>query len=202
MKTKIGSDEQQQPFDTTDGGPSGDLGDLGGFRSCQPQPAEQQAGKGSKQFQSVAKQFGSLSRSMGRKIKKNLMDNFSSKQAAAAAAAAANDPAGHNNGHWECPEFVLCARLHTEKHQPCLDQMAANYLQSARQRFEQQQSERQRQTLVSQRRKQHTLAEAALQVHPKVFFSLQRIRHARINSQITFVSSQQVPSLFLPAASL
>ena len=39
-------------------------------------------------------------------------------------------------------------------------------MMSARARFEQQQSERQRQTLVWQRRKQHTLAETAIQEGP------------------------------------
>lgn len=108
---------------------------------------------------SVAKQFGSLGRSVGRKIKKNLIDNFTLKHPLPS-------PARLNNVQWECPDFILCARLHTEKHHPCLEQMISNYMQSARNRFEQQQAERQRQTLVWQRRKQHTLAEMAIQEGP------------------------------------
>jgi OTU domain-containing protein 7 len=108
---------------------------------------------------SVAKQFGSLGRSVGRKIKKNLIDNFTVKHPQPS-------PVRLNNVQWECPDFILCARLHTEKHHPCLEQMINNYLQSARHRFEQQQAERQRQTLVWQRRKQHTLAEMAIQEGP------------------------------------
>lgn len=42
-------------------------------------------------------------------------------------------------------------------------QMIVNYMQSARTRFEQQQAERQKQSMVWQRRKQHTLAEMAIQ---------------------------------------
>lgn len=112
-----------------------------------------------KQLHSVAKQFGSLGRSVGRKIRRNLIDNFTVKHPQPSSARL-------NNVQWECPDFILCARLHTEKHHPCLEQMIANYLQSARQRFEQQQAERQRQTLVWQRRKQHTLAEMAIQEGP------------------------------------
>lgn len=112
-----------------------------------------------KQLHSVAKQFGSLGRSVGRKIRRNIIDNFTVRHPPPS-------PARLNNAQWECPDFVLCARLHTEKHHPCLEQMINNYLQSARQRFEQQQAERQRQTLVWQRRKQHTLAEMAIQEGP------------------------------------
>lgn len=112
-----------------------------------------------KQLHSVAKQFGSLGRSVGRKLRKNLIDNFTVKQPQPSSARL-------NNVQWECPDFILCARLHTEKHHPCLEQMIVNYLQSARQRFEQQQAERQRLTLVWQRRKQHTLAEMAIQEGP------------------------------------
>ena len=112
-----------------------------------------------KQLHSVAKQFGSLGRSVGRKLRRNLIDNFTTKHPPPS-------PSRLNNAQWECPDFILCARLHTEKHHPCLEQMISNYLQSARQRFEQQQAERQRQTLVWQRRKQHTLAEMAIQEGP------------------------------------
>lgn len=113
-----------------------------------------------KQLHSVAKQFGSLGRSVGRKIRRNLIDNFTTKHPSPSSAARL-----HGN-QWECPDFILCARLHTEKHHPCLEQMITNYLQSARQRFESQQAERQRQTLMWQRRKQHTLAEMAIQEGP------------------------------------
>jgi len=44
--------------------------------------------------------------------------------------------------------------------------MIVNYMQSARTRFEQQQAERQKQSMVWQRRKQHTLAEMAIQEGP------------------------------------
>lgn len=113
-----------------------------------------------KQLHSVAKQFGSLGRSVGRRIKKNLIENFTVRHQHSPTPSRTNDP------QWECPDFILCARLHTEKHHPCLEQMITNYLQSARQRFEQQQAERQRQTLVWQRKKQHTLAEVAVQEGP------------------------------------
>ena len=44
--------------------------------------------------------------------------------------------------------------------------MIVNYMQSARTRFEQQQAERQKQSMVWQRRKQHTLAEMAIAEGP------------------------------------
>ena len=69
--------------------------------------------------QSVAKQFGSLGRSVGRKIKRNLMENFSTKHPPRDLT---GSPSRLNN-QWECPDFILCARLHTEKHHPCLEQM-------------------------------------------------------------------------------
>ena len=129
-------------------------GEFNGAR-CVP-PGSKVSGK---QLHSVAKQFGSLGRSVGRKIRRNLIDNFTVKHPPPL-------PVRLNNAQWECPDFILCSRLHTEKHHPALEQMISNYLQSARQRFEQQQEQRQRQTLVWQRRKQHTLAEVAIQEGP------------------------------------
>lgn len=138
--------------------------DVEGWNSDSEYSAARTVNTGSKtagkQLHSVAKQFGSLGRSVGRKIRKNLMENFSARHQQAVNLSRTND------AQWECPDFILCARLHTEKHHPCLEQMINNYLLSARQRFEQQQSERQRQTLVWQRRKQHTLAEVAVQEGP------------------------------------
>jgi len=128
----------------------------GGGGGCSP--SSKPAGK---QLQHVARQFGSLGRSVGRRIKRNLLDNFVVKHASVGPMAARM-----SDCQWECPDFILCARLHTEKQHPCLEQMISNYLQSARHRFEQQQSERQRQSLVWQHRKQHTLAEMALQEGP------------------------------------
>ena len=92
-------------------------------------PSSKPAGK---QLQHVARQFGSLGRSVGRRIKRNLLDNFVVKHATGSGGSTVVRP---SNCHWECPDFILCARLHTERHHPCLEQMINNYLQSARYRF-------------------------------------------------------------------
>lgn len=76
---------------------------------------------GNKQLHSVAKQFGSLGRSVGRRLKRNLMENFTLKHASAAPIRLNNDV------QWECPDFILCARLHTEKHHPSLEQVKPRY---------------------------------------------------------------------------
>lgn len=140
-------------------------GEFGGCIGRGNQPAASKA-SGKQLAHSMAKQFGSLGRSVGRKIKRNLIENFSTKHPQ-------RDPLGSSpsrlNNQWECPDFILCARLHTEKHHPCLEQMITSewnvgfynrillfntdensflfpldYMSSARMRFEQQQSERQR----------------------------------------------------------
>ena len=98
--------------------------ELGGSRCG---PSSKPAGK---QLQHVARQFGSLGRSVGRRIKRNLLDNFVAKHATGPGPAVVRT----NSCHWEFPDFILCARLHTERHHPCLEQMITNYLQSARHR--------------------------------------------------------------------
>ena len=91
-------------------------------------PSSKPAGK---QLQHVARQFGSLGRSVGRRIKRNLLDNFVVKHATVPGPVVVRT----SNCHWECPDFILCARLHTERHHPYIEQMITNYLQSARYRF-------------------------------------------------------------------
>ncbi|XP_059479805.1 OTU domain-containing protein 7B-like isoform X1 [Neocloeon triangulifer] len=101
--------------------------------------------KAAKQLQSVAKQFGSIGKSMSKRIKKNfgsitkMTRNNSLKKK------------GNSGGKREAEsrkqsqDHILCAVLHTEKRHEYQEEMVRNYLQSARIRFEKDQELRNRQ---------------------------------------------------------
>lgn len=92
--------------------------------------------KAAKQFQSVAKQFGSIGKSMSKKLKKNLgtitkmTRNNSQKKDATLRPRLTNDDPSKNQ------DYILSARLHTEARHEYQEEMIKNYLNTARDRFE------------------------------------------------------------------
>ena len=95
----------------------------------------------------VAKQFGSIGKSMSKKLKKNfgsiakMTRNNSQKKNSGAENYA---PSGtirqttklNSNIVSRSQDYILCAELHTEKRHEYQEEMIRNYLQSARKRFE------------------------------------------------------------------
>lgn len=90
--------------------------------------------KAAKQLQSVAKQFGSIGKSMSKRIKKNfgsitkMTRNNSLKKK--------NGGKRESESRKQSQDHILCAVLHTEKRHEYQEEMVHNYLQSARLRFE------------------------------------------------------------------
>jgi OTU domain-containing protein 7 len=91
--------------------------------------------KAAKQLQSVAKQFGSIGKSMSKRIKKNFGSITKMTR---------NNSLKKKNGggkresesRKQSQDHILCAVLHTEKRHEYQEEMVRNYLQSARLRFE------------------------------------------------------------------
>lgn len=99
-------------------------------------------GKASKQLQTVAKQFGSIGKTMSKKIKKNLgtlsklgrTGSFKKKDDYAKSCGLGKNGRGpkvstHQN-------YILAAEIHTEKRHAYQEEMVRNYLNNARRRFE------------------------------------------------------------------
>ncbi|KAK4292167.1 hypothetical protein Pmani_035032 [Petrolisthes manimaculis] len=99
-------------------------------------------GKASKQLQTVAKQFGSIGKTMSKKIKKNLgtlsklgrTGSFKKKDDYAKSCGLGKNGRGpkvstHQN-------YILAAAIHTEKRHAYQEEMVRNYLNNARRRFE------------------------------------------------------------------
>jgi OTU domain-containing protein 7 len=87
--------------------------------------------KAAKQLQSVAKQFGSIGKSMSKRIKKNF-GSISKMTRNNSLKKKKSECASRKHSH----EHILCAVLHTEKRHEYQEQMVRNYLQSARLRFQ------------------------------------------------------------------
>ncbi|KAK6631493.1 hypothetical protein RUM44_006020 [Polyplax serrata] len=93
--------------------------------------------RAAKQLQSVAKQFGSIGKSMSKKLKKNLetigskmtRTNSQKKESSSRGRAQADDAS-------KAQDFILSARLYTEERHEYQEEMIKNYLNTARDRFE------------------------------------------------------------------
>ncbi|KAG0719368.1 OTU domain-containing protein 7B [Chionoecetes opilio] len=107
--------------------------------------------KASKQLQTVAKQFGSIGKSMSKKIKKNFgtlsklgrTGSFRKREEYVKTCSLARSScmpkiATHQN-------FILAAEIHTEKRHAYQEEMVRNYLNNARRRFEKDVAVRRRQ---------------------------------------------------------
>lgn len=128
--------------------------------------------KAAKQLQSVAKQFGSIGKSMSKKLKKNfgsiakMTRNNSQKKASGAENYA---PSGtvrqttklNSNIVSRSQDYILCAELHTEKRHEYQEEMVRNYLQSARKRFERDKELKQKQAEECRQKEEMKLKELA-----------------------------------------
>ncbi|KAG8235343.1 hypothetical protein J437_LFUL015851 [Ladona fulva] len=100
--------------------------------------------KAAKQLQSVAKQFGSIGKSMSKKIKKNFgsitkiarNNSLKKKYSTNQTSPIHQVPKVNGNIGSQSPEYIMGAVLHTEKRHEYQEEMIRNYLQSARARFE------------------------------------------------------------------
>ncbi|XP_069695244.1 OTU domain-containing protein 7B-like isoform X3 [Periplaneta americana] len=98
--------------------------------------------KAAKQLQSVAKQFGSIGKSMSKKLKKNLGNitkitrNNSQKKNYMPSSPVRQTTKLNSNLVSRTQDYILCAVLHTERRHEFQEEMVRNYLQSARERFE------------------------------------------------------------------
>ncbi|PSN43794.1 hypothetical protein C0J52_15509 [Blattella germanica] len=103
--------------------------------------------KAAKQLQSVAKQFGSIGKSMSKKLKKNLGSitkitrNNSEKKDNGAGSYIPSSPIRQKtkldpNIISKTQDYILCGVLHTEKRHEYQEEMIRNYLLSARERFQ------------------------------------------------------------------
>ncbi|XP_058065638.1 uncharacterized protein LOC131215267 [Anopheles bellator] len=120
--------------------------------------------KAAKQLQSVAKQFGSIGKSMSRKLRKNIgsITRIGSKNSGSGGSKKAHlhDKSG---GRGECyPRFrILCAQLKSRRHE-YQEEMIKNYLECAQERYLEAEKTRERKELE---RMTKYVAEAGSQVH-------------------------------------
>ncbi|GLG92289.1 Ubiquitin thioesterase trabid [Gryllus bimaculatus] len=97
--------------------------------------------KAAKQLQSVAKQFGSIGKSMSKKLKKNLgsitkITRTNSQKKGVSTSPVRQTTRLNSNLVSRSQDYILCARIHTEKRHEFQEEMVRNYLQSARIRFQ------------------------------------------------------------------
>ncbi|XP_065083116.1 OTU domain-containing protein 7B-like [Ochlerotatus camptorhynchus] len=89
--------------------------------------------KAAKQLQSVAKQFGSIGKSMSKKLKKNIgsITRIGSKSGQHKKSSISSDKSARG----DCPKFrILCATLKARRHE-YQEEMIKNYLECAQERF-------------------------------------------------------------------
>ncbi|KAL0271634.1 UNVERIFIED_CONTAM: hypothetical protein PYX00_008665 [Menopon gallinae] len=92
--------------------------------------------RAAKQMKSVAKQFGSIGKTMSKKLKKNfgtitkITRNNSQKKDQSAPSRLTNDDFPKTQ------DYMLCARLYTDSRHDYQEEMIKNYLTTARDRFE------------------------------------------------------------------
>ncbi|XP_063615008.1 uncharacterized protein LOC134788085 [Penaeus indicus] len=129
---EIEKKSSESSFDSDEGPPYSD--GMGGIFASKS--------KASKQLQTVAKQFGSIGKSMSKKIKKNFgtlsklgrAGSFKKKEEYVKTCSLAKNNrmlkiSTHQN-------FILAAMIHTEKRHAYQEEMVRNYLNTARRRFE------------------------------------------------------------------
>lgn len=108
-------------------------GKTGSFDSDEGSPESgQHRSRAARQLQTVAKQFGSIGKSMSRKIRKN----FGSITRRGGSFKGETSPSNKER-RWTTPsaDGVLAAALHTERRHEYQEEMIHNYLSSARARF-------------------------------------------------------------------
>ncbi|XP_066993922.2 OTU domain-containing protein 7B, partial [Anabrus simplex] len=124
--------------------------------------------KAAKQLQSVAKQFGSIGKSMSKKLKKNLgsitkMTRSNSQKKSNGMTSSPVRQTTRLNNHLvsRSQDFILCAVLHTEKRPEYQEEMVRNYLQSARVRFQRDKLMKQKQAEERRQKDEMKLKEIA-----------------------------------------
>ncbi|KAK7073278.1 hypothetical protein SK128_015178 [Halocaridina rubra] len=138
---EIEKKSSESSFDSDEGPPYPD-GTTGIFTS---------KSKASKQLQTVAKQFGSIGKTMSKKIKKNLgtlsklgrAGSFRKKDEYVKTCTLAKN--SHILKMSTNQNFILAAAIHTEKRLAYQEEMIRNYLNTARRRFEKDMELRKRQ---------------------------------------------------------
>lgn len=134
--------------------------------------------KAAKQLQSVAKQFGSIGKSMSKKLKKNLgsitkmtRNNSLKKKPQVNNTGLVRQAAklpGSGTALHTMQDHILCAVLHTEKRHEYQEEMVHNYLQSARARFERDKEFKSRQAEERRRKDEIRLQELAATEGPSL----------------------------------
>ncbi|XP_035789448.1 uncharacterized protein LOC118465365 isoform X2 [Anopheles albimanus] len=117
--------------------------------------------KAAKQLQSVAKQFGSIGKSMSRKLRKNIgsITRIGSKNSSGSKKAHMNEKSGLRGDY---PRFrILCAQLKSRRHE-YQEEMIKNYLECAQERYLEAEKMRERKELE---RLTKYVAEAGGQLH-------------------------------------
>ncbi|KAJ9577712.1 hypothetical protein L9F63_005705, partial [Diploptera punctata] len=128
--------------------------------------------KAAKQLQSVAKQFGSIGKSMSKKLKKNfgsiakMTRNNSQKKTNSSenylpSGSVRQSTKLYSNLVSQSQDYILCAELHTEKRHEYQEEMIRNYLQSARKRFERDKQMKQKQAEEYKQKEEVRLKELA-----------------------------------------
>nr|CAD7407275.1 unnamed protein product [Timema poppensis] len=91
--------------------------------------------KAAKQLQSVAKQFGSIGKSVSKKLKKNLGSITKMTRSNSQKKSSVRQTTKTTSSLSRSQDYILCASLHTEKRHEYQEEMVRNYLQSAQIRF-------------------------------------------------------------------
>nr|CAD7588578.1 unnamed protein product [Timema genevievae] len=91
--------------------------------------------KAAKQLQSVAKQFGSIGKSVSKKLKKNLGSITKMTRSNSQKKSPVRQTTKTTSSLSRSQDYILCASLHTEKRHEYQEEMVRNYLQSAQIRF-------------------------------------------------------------------
>ncbi|KAK2721050.1 hypothetical protein QYM36_003362, partial [Artemia franciscana] len=104
-----------------------------------------------KQATTITKQFGSIGKSMGKRLKKNFMESFNTKKRKEDS----RSSTPQNN------DFIIAAVLHTEKRQEYQQEMINNYLVSARNKYDRIKEHKQVQEMEKSKDSTYHLAEQA-----------------------------------------
>jgi OTU domain-containing protein 7 len=135
--------------------------------SCSDSGIACRGSRAAKQLQSVAKQFGSIGKSMSRKLRSSItkMTRTNSlkknKGTVVVATSSARQPPPQQ-------DYILCAALHTERRHEYQSEMVHNYLQSARARFEHEQEAKVKQAEELQRQSERRLHDLAVSEGPSL----------------------------------
>ncbi|KAF4519703.1 hypothetical protein B566_EDAN003953 [Ephemera danica] len=135
--------------------------------SCSDSGLVYRGSRAAKQLQSVAKQFGSIGKSMSRKLRSSI-----TKMTRTNSLKKSKTPSTGSGTSSRSPrpqqDYVLCAALHTERRHEYQSEMVHNYLQSARARFERDQETKARQAEERRRQSERRLHDLAVSEGPSL----------------------------------